>query len=131
MSTLTQQYTDTLLIETCCVCHINFGMPEALVTQRQGDHYNFYCPLGHSQHYTGLSTEEKLRRQLKSAEAQLVSTRDQLTVTERQRRAQKGIATKLRKKIAAGVCPVCNAPFHDVGFHMTTNHPDFTLEDEL
>lgn len=49
-------------------------------------------------------------------------------MTEYQRRAQKGQNTRLKKRIAAGVCPCCNRSFANLREHMAGQHPDFTGE---
>lgn len=121
----TQQYTTTLTIVECAKCHTAFGMTESLDRARRNDHETFYCPLGHSNFYPQESEAEKLRARLASAEASLVHTRDQLQMTEYARRAQKGQATRLKNRIAAGVCPCCSRSFQDLARHMSGQHPDF------
>lgn len=121
----TQTYTGTLTVIECANCHIDFGVTDGFEKARRGDHKTFYCPSGHSNFYPQQSEAEKLRARLRSAEATLTHTKDQLQATERQRRAQKGLNTRLKNRIAAGVCPCCNRTFQDLARHIAGQHPDF------
>lgn len=131
----TQTFTSTLTIIDCPNCGMPFGISEDFEKRRRNDHADFYCPRGHVMAYTGKSDAEKarddaaaLRRRLECTEATLTHTRDQLQATEYQRRAQKANNTKLRKRIAAGVCPCCNRTFQDVARHMKGQHPEYVTE---
>jgi hypothetical protein len=121
----------TLVIEECCNCHIRFGMPSGLQSQRRDDHKSFYCPNGHGQHYTSESDAERLARQLRAARSDRDWYQDQLGASERSKAALKGHLTRARNKIAAGTCPVadCGMHFSNVREHMKHKHPDFALID--
>lgn len=112
----------TLVTEDCCVCGILFAMPEDfrdMLTRKTNK--LFYCPNGHSQHYMGLTYEEKLRR----AEARATHFADQRDAAERSARAYKGQATKAKKKlerVEAGVCPECKRSFQNLRRHMENQH---------
>jgi hypothetical protein len=43
--------------------------------------------------------------------------------------AQKGQKTRIKNRIARGVCPCCNRSFADLGAHMQQKHPHFTEQD--
>lgn len=125
----------TLAVETCCNCGMRFAMPAAYQAKRRNDHGSFHCPAGHSQHYPGKSDAEKLRDELTGerarldqAKAQLERQRAQLQHAEHSIRARKSVATKLRKRIAAGKCPCCHAAFADLRKHMKTKHPKWSPE---
>lgn len=133
-------YTGTLAIEECCNCHITFAMPEDLKRRciEDGANATFYCPLGHAQHYTRSEVQklrdkladEKWRREAAqaSAEAAQASARaaiDQADAAERSARAYKGAATRIRRRVANGVCPCCNRTFADLARHMAGQHPGF------
>jgi septal ring factor EnvC (AmiA/AmiB activator) len=114
----------TLYAQTCCNCGVLFAIPELMDDQRRRDHQNFWCPNGHSQHYTGETDEQKLRKvrdQLAREQASHDQTLASLSAT-------KGVVTKQRKKlerVAKGVCPCCNRSFSDLKKHMQTKHPDY------
>jgi hypothetical protein len=123
-------YLETLIhIIECANCNIDFGIGDDFMTRRRDDHEVFYCPNGHQNFYTGQSRAEKAEAALKRAEARALSWRDQAEVAERARRAQKGANTKLKKRIAAGVCPCCKRSFVNVARHMAGQHPDYTTKD--
>lgn len=130
MSTSTQTYTGTLTIVECPNCHMDFGVTPEFQAARRNDHRSFYCPAGHSMSYGQKSEAERLRERLRLTEGQLTHTLDQLQMTEYQRRAQKGQNTRLKNRIAAGVCPCCNRSFQDLHRHMAGQHPDYTNREE-
>lgn len=113
-------------LQVCCDCGIGFAVPEYFDTMRRQDGKSFYCPNGHSQSYT-VTTVQKLQREV--AEAQRLAT------VERERRQLAEAATfkaqratyRLKKRIAAGVCPCCNRTFQDIARHMKTKHDGFAL----
>lgn len=82
------------------------------------------------------SENEKLRKQLKAKEYQLVrerATADQRITglrsraeqAERERTAERAAKTRLKKRAAAGICPCCNRQFSDLQSHVAEKHPEF------
>ncbi|GAA3009220.1 hypothetical protein [Microbacterium aurantiacum] len=134
----TQTFTGQLTVQTCCVCGIAFGVEARYDAARREDHKTFYCSAGHGQSYTGKTEAQKLREQLATAErrrgwaeAILTSTRDQLAATERSLRGHKAAKTRIKNRIAAGVCPCCSRTFQNLSRHMAGQHPDFPTTEEL
>lgn len=130
--------TRTVYIESkihiieCANCSIDFGIGDAFMAARRKDHRSFYCPNGHSNYYSGDNTEEKLAKELEAARslAQREARRrqraeDEARTAEYQRRAAKGQLTKIKKRIANGVCPCCNRTFANLAAHMSGQHPDY------
>lgn len=130
--TLTNEYT----VLTCCHvgCGIEIVMPASFYEQRQRDAELFWCLNGHNQRFT--TTEvTRLRSQLDQAEADArwqTRRREQLQrdldYSRRQVAARKGQVTKMRNRIANGICPVpgCKrSGFDNVAAHIATVHPDF------
>jgi hypothetical protein len=102
--------------------------------RRREDHQGFYCPNGHSNFYSGDNEAEKLRKQLVRAEAERDRARVRANgeearrrLAERQRAAAKGQVTKIKNRIANGVCPCCNRSFENVRRHIETQHPAFVV----
>jgi hypothetical protein len=126
----TIEYTGTLTVIGCGHCHLNHAVPADFLKARQRDGATFWCPAGHTMSY-GESTEHRLRRQLASASAQATHERDQRHAAERSARAYKGAATRIRNRVANGVCPCCNRTFADLARHMTGQHPDFAQDGDL
>lgn len=125
----------TLELVGCAECGISFGVPSDYVRIRRGDHETFYCPSGHHNYYPGLSEAEKLKQylansrwRLAAAETAAQAARDQLQTSERRRRAEKAAKTRIKNRIANGVCPKCNRSFPDLHQHMAGQHPGFAAE---
>jgi hypothetical protein len=120
----------------CPACGFTFAVPESLIDRRRADGKDLFCPAaGHPMNF-GTTETERLRAQLASAERRLESRqatithlRDQCDAAERATRAQRGVNTKLRKRISNGVCPCCNRTFADLAKHMAGQHPDFSTSD--
>lgn len=119
--------------ETCCACGVAFGMPTDLMAARKRDGGWFYCPNGHQQHYAKTEAD-RLREQLareqaqrKAAETRASAAYDQAEAAERSARAYRGVATRVKNRAAAGVCPVvpCRRNFTDLAAHMATVHPEY------
>lgn len=139
-------FTDTMrfTVLDCCNCGIPFAFNEDFERRRREDHRYFYCPNGHSQHYTGPSDAEKRARDLasklerKEAEAERErewrrQAEERAEKEKRRRAALKAVVTKQKKRIANGVCPVpkCKrSGFDDVMNHIATCHPDWHAADE-
>ena len=107
-------------------------MADALIHGRRRDHRTWYCPNGHPRHYPGESDIEKAQRLQREAERVAEAHRMMRESEARRRasaehrlRAQKGVTTKLRKRIAAGACPCCKRSFQNLARHMQTKHPEY------
>lgn len=127
-------YTEStvLVANTCAACGVLFAMPKLLNDELRMNGRVFYCPGGHSLSY-GQGDNAKLREELDRAKRQLDWSRtharavaDQKDAAERSIRALRGSNTKLRKRIAAGVCPCCQRTFQDLARHMAGQHPDYS-----
>jgi len=110
--------------ETCCSCFVRFAMPSAMQEQRRKDHKSFFCPFGHSQHYTAETTEEKLRRERDRLTQQLAQKDDEIKQARDAASASEAQAARLHKRVKLGVCPCCNRTFANVARHMKTKHGD-------
>jgi hypothetical protein len=136
-------YVD-LAVQDCCNCGVTFALTKELDDQRRKDHGTFYCPNGHPQVYTGKTEAQKLREELAQAQAQLVTEKkrteyahasrkaaqDQAAAAERSAAAYKGHLTRMRNRVANGVCPVqgCQRPFVNVHDHILNKHPEWAVE---
>lgn len=134
MSTLT--YAGTLHILTCGECSIPHAIPVEMYRDRLDNGGDWWCPNGHKLHFlttekhrleAELAREKKLRGWSESRETSL---RDQLGATERSLRGHKAAKTRIKNRIAAGVCPCCKRSFQNVARHMAGQHPNFTNTEE-
>lgn len=107
-------------------CGFTFAVPDHWWQKMHDRHQTIYCPKCKSGTYwPSESDEEALRRQLNSTQDMLATSRRESTRLDHQRRAEKAAKTRLKNRIAAGVCPCCNRTFANLARHMTGQHPDF------
>lgn len=132
-----------MYVEECCRCGVVFAMTEdfhqeKLKYRHSDNRRSFYCPNGHSQWYTGETEEQKLKREKKELEETV--ERERKWRSQAQKRAEherhrangyKGHATRISKRVKAGVCICCNRTFEDLQRHMATKHPTFTPQDSV
>lgn len=122
---------------TCYKCGIPLIMPSWFYEKRVSDHESFWCLNGHQQAYLGESKEQKLREELERKNEQLRYAADResalrirSTKLEHQLHGTKGALTKVKKRIANGVCPCCKRSFHDLQRHMSNRHPNYAGSDD-
>lgn len=132
----TIESTTTLVVLTCGKCGTMFAIQQRLREELLQSHETFYCPIGHPRAYNGKSETEKLEEQLANArkrigwaETAAQAARDQAQTAEHRRRAQKAVTTRIKNRIARGVCPCCNRNFENLKRHMDGQHPDFVVHD--
>lgn len=122
----------TITITECAGCGVTFGIGLDFEKRRRDDHQSFYCPNGHSLSFPGKTELEKERDRLKRdaeyEKSRADAWKDQAVAAENARRGQKAANTKLKKRIAAGVCPCCHRSFANVERHMTGQHPGYAQD---
>jgi hypothetical protein len=130
---------EDLVVEHCCKCGMPFAMPavvqrELIEHSRASDQptKSFYCPVGHEQCYTGKTEAQRLREEKETLERRLRwaresdhRNRERAAKAERSAAAQKGVTTRLKKRVANGVCPCCKRTFADLARHMAGQHPGY------
>lgn len=111
-------------------------MPRSLANERQRKRDEgendlvIHCPLGHGYVLGGREGRaERLEKQLAAERARHDQTRAERDQHERSLRAERGAKTKLKKRLAGGVCPCCQRTFENLGRHMKTKHPEYAKED--
>jgi hypothetical protein len=90
--------------ETCCVCGIEFGIPEHFINSRRKDGGDFTCPTGHTLSF-GIGDNEKLRRERDRLKQQAVQKDAEIEHHRQARQSQvrttaayKGQITKLKNR---------------------------------
>jgi len=132
--------SDKLYVMQCSECGIVHGVPDDFDNRRRDDGRTFYCPNGHSQVYRE-TEEDRLQRKIKRLEEENRWQDDQRRAAEadakRQRRvaaAARGRLTKIKNRIAAGVCPVPGCKRSglgtDVVAHIESCHPTWHHHEE-
>lgn len=118
---------------TCAQCKVRFGLADdthAALTQSSA---NFCCPYGHRQHFpqgpseTDLLRKERdtLKQQMARADSDVAFYRERSEESDRRASAFKGVATRMKNRVARGVCPCCNRTFANLQAHMDTKHKGF------
>ncbi len=131
------------LVRVKCWCGCVHAVPENLRNEqlRQfNDGYksvmSLYCPMGHPYSPAGepecVRLKRRIERERADADRQRMEAqrqRERANTNERRRAAQQGANTKLKKRVANGVCPCCNRTFKDLARHMAGQHPEFTQDE--
>lgn len=121
------KYQQELEATSCCVCGIQFGVPPYFIDNARKNAGSLYCPNGHRLGWSETEAD-KLRKQIHKANELLEWQRARASTLEKSLVAQKGQMTKLKKRLAHGVCPFCKRSFQDVARHMKSKHPDYSTE---
>lgn len=113
----------------CCPqCGIEYAAPKVFMEEcRKNPSIYFYCPNGHSRHFSE-GEADRLRRerdQLKQHQAYLEDC-----ISRQRHRADKAEAAtkRLKKRASAGTCPCCQRTFANMAAHMKTKHPELIRE---
>ena len=127
------KYVDNvyLVTEQCCNCGMTFAMTQDFQERKLKDRESFYCPRGHSQHYTGKSETQKLKVQLDKTQKQLAQQLSATANLRVQRDSIHNTYNRMRDRVKNGVCPCCNRSFQNLRDHMKTQHPEFGSHDVL
>lgn len=121
--------------QDCVNCGVAFFIPKFLdqmIRSHKGQ--SFYCPNGHSMSYRE-GDVERLKRELNAARQREETIRKQTETALFERDVARAAVTsaektqrRLRKRIAAGVCPCCHRTVSQMARHMKTKHPEFEKE---
>ena len=121
-----------VLVRVRCWCGIQHAVPSSL-REEQLRQFNdgrtpesIYCPLGHQHRPVGLTEVKKLQHRLHQQLAAYDQVKAELRNTENSRRAEKAAKTRLKNRIANGVCPCCHRTFANLARHMGKQHPKYT-----
>lgn len=123
MTTFTK--TTEFVTVTCCYdgCGVQFAFTRAYYELVRNDPKRWwFCPNGHTQHYTAEATDA---HKLERAKARETALTDQLNAAVYEAERVRGALLRDRQRLANGVCPCCNRSFENVRRHMTTKHPDY------
>lgn len=113
------QTTIKLITEECCNCGVMFAMPQELKNELVNTKRTFYCPNGHSQHYSR-SEIDRLKENLARYERELA----QKSVEKIQLEDALEKSIRKLKRVHNGSCPCCNRSFKNLQRHIATKHPE-------
>jgi len=129
----TLNYTEALVVISCGKCGIHFGVPENFNQDKKDHQTGFYCPNGHCRAYNGQTRDQKiaeLEKRVENAHDYNRELHETIDHKDNQIRGHKSANTKLKKRVANGVCPCCNRTFQNLHRHMKGQHPDYTAEEK-
>ena len=126
MTSYTLAHKVTLNVWECPACGVIYGITEEFARMKQAAGESYVCPNGHRLSWKD-SEADVLRRHLASANQDAEWYKARHAEAEGSLRATRGVVTKLKKKVQAGVCPVddCRRNFVNVGSHVRRMHPDW------
>ena len=125
----TLNYSQTLVILCCANCGVPFAMPDNWERDFRRTGQTFYCPSGDHNYFPGGKSDEARIKELEGIAAKERDNaqfwREQEATRKRQLSAAKGRETRIKNRIAKGVCPCCNRQFVQLERHMASQHPEF------
>lgn len=126
---VTQTFPAELTVIHCGKCGGIYALNEKYRSDKakEGGTWNCpYCQVGWG--YSGNSENERLNRENTRLLQRIDQEKARGDSVERKLSAAKGQATKLRRRVGAGVCPCCHRTFKQLAAHMTDKHPEFQKE---
>ena len=129
--TFLHQVTFTVL--TCGECHTQFAMTDEMYRRQVSDKRTFYCPNGHPRAFVGESDKDRAQRLAGALDMERTRRAETERQLDYQRRARKGVSTRLQKtkaRVGRGVCPCCNRSFSALAAHMASEHPGYASSEE-
>lgn len=129
-------YGVTLTTISCGKCGGVYAINERLRQKCEQEGDGWHCPYCQvSWGYFANNENLRLKRELEAAKksAELERKRKEWAEQEARNselrlRSQKGATTRIKNRIANGVCPCCTRSFADLKRHMATKHPAYSKE---
>jgi hypothetical protein len=109
---------------TCGECGITFYVPSRWRMSRRNEGGTFHCPNGHPRVYRE-TENERLRKQLAVREQELHWEQERVKSLNKRLKTEITKHHRLKRRVAAGVCPCCHRTVRQLARHMKTQHPDF------
>ena len=132
MSVVSLSFDVDLESHTCGRCGGVYALTTKYVRMKRQDGGYWNCPYCKCLWGYGESEVDRLKKEIEHKDNYI--KREQIRTntarTEAQHfknvaRAEKGAKTKLKKRVAAGVCPCCNRAFKQLAAHMKNMHPKY------
>lgn len=121
-----------LAVEVCWVCGISFAIPQTFRNRKKTHGGSFYCPAGCHLGYGDSELDkakkeiERIRKEKEWAEQRALSNHRLYESEQKSKAVVRGHLTRVKNRIANGVCPCCNRSFKNLHRHMKSQHPTFT-----
>lgn len=125
-----------LVAVDCGECGGTYAINERYNRQKQENGGTWNCPYCKVSWGYVKSEVTKLKEKLEAEYQRRMreqqkhdQTKAALKDTENQRRAEKAAKTRIKNRVASGICPCCNRTFKDLAAHMATKHPSYAQEE--
>ncbi len=130
----------TLIPVTCHKCSGVYGLSSRFDREKHEKGGSWHCPYCDVSTVYRTSENERLKQELAKtihrAEQREAALRDEAKYAnelavraEHARRGEKAAKTRIKNRIAKGICPCCNRGFGNLGQHMREKHPEFTQDE--
>jgi predicted RNA-binding Zn-ribbon protein involved in translation (DUF1610 family) len=135
MTAFTRFITETFHVVSCYTCGVSFGIVEEMynraVKNKEG---SVYCPAcGNQTCWRGETEAQRLQKELDCEKARRADDKryleSRIESANNHLRAEKAAKTRIKNRVANGVCPCCNRTFVNLQNHMKSQHPAFTKGD--
>lgn len=115
-------FTTYLNLHHCCACGTAFGLDSGHERALRESKEEFYCPRGHTQYFSGETTEAKAQRLQLALQREQEAKRMALADAQGERLRREKAEAKVRRA-RKGVCVDCNRTFVNVQRHRASKHP--------
>lgn len=126
-------YSGDLTTTTCGECGGTYALAKRYVEKKRESGGYWTCPYCKCSWGYGRSENDRLKLEAENARnaaaaerARHDQTRAALEHERNSARTARGHVTRIKNRIAAGVCPCCGRTFKDLARHMGTKHPDYS-----
>jgi hypothetical protein len=128
-------FTETIVFDVhdCPTCGVQYAAPQEFFARKNREDGGWYCVNGHAVVFKK-SALQKAKEDLARVEQDRAwyerrakAARDEAEHQKRRAAAARGQVTKIKNRIANGVCPCCNRHFVNVERHIKSQHPDFAI----
>lgn len=116
----------------CGLCGGTYAIQERYLQEKVEVGGFWHCPYCKCSWGYGEGENDKLKKQLEQERQRVLreqqrhdQTKAGLRETERRLIAQRGVTTRIKNRVANGVCPCCKRNFSNLAAHMKTKHPAF------
>lgn len=129
VAVITLDHTD------CCRCHAIFGLEKRAHREYRESGKCLYCPYCGTRQSYRTSELQRLKSRLEKEEARRERAEQNVLIERRWRKSEerskaavRGHLTRVKNRIANGVCPCCDRHFENLGRHMKHQHPGYVEE---
>lgn len=126
MAILENQTVSTVLATVACgECGGVYAISECYRQQKQETGGTWHCPYCQVAWGYVESQVQRLEKRLAQERARSDQARARSRELEKSVQATKGHLTRLKKRVANGVCPCCQRQFANLAQHMRDQHPEY------